>query len=147
LNATAAIIILIVWIAVSGSVAITHPSWLSDKNEFLKNFVNHELLAYLGVIVTITLASVANLFVSLLKIEEDRNSIIFKKTKRDLKHISIALILTLVVALPLVVLKPILPNFDWVQALLNSMAVWLVAFSMLLLADATLALFELDPRA
>jgi hypothetical protein len=139
--------VLITWFAISGSITITHPSWLSDDNSFLKNFVNHELLAYLGVIVTITLASVANLFVSLLRIEEDRSSAIFVKTKKDLKHISIALIYTLAMALPLVLIKPVLPDWDWVQALCNSVGVWLVLFSMLLLADTTLALFELDPRA
>ena len=146
MNPSLAVILLIVWVAASGSIIITHPSWLSDENDFLKNFVNHELLAYLGVIVTITLASVANLFVSLLKIEEDRSAVIFRKTKRDLKHISIALICTLATALPLVVLKPVLPEVEWLQALFNSLGIWLVIFSMLLLADATLALFELDPR-
>jgi hypothetical protein len=44
-----------------GALSFCHSSWLSDDNTFLKNFVNQELLAVLGVIVTITLASAASL--------------------------------------------------------------------------------------
>ena len=50
--------------------AIYNPSYLSDKNEFMHHFVNHELLALLGIIMTITLASAASLHLEFNKIEE-----------------------------------------------------------------------------
>ena len=55
-----------VWIILSLAV----PWVLADTNPFLKGFVNHKLLSVLGVIVTITFASAANLHIELNKIEE-----------------------------------------------------------------------------
>jgi hypothetical protein len=50
--------------------AVAQPSLLADSNGFLLNFVNQELLAILGIIMTITLASAASLHLEFNKIEE-----------------------------------------------------------------------------
>lgn len=56
-----AICTLIAALAVVLVCTVYNPSYLSDQNEFLHHFVNHELLALLGIIMTITLASAASL--------------------------------------------------------------------------------------
>ena len=57
---------LICAVAVVAICAIYNPSILSDQNKFTREFVGHELLGLLGIILTITLASAANLLFSLL---------------------------------------------------------------------------------
>lgn len=138
---------LIVWIAISGSLILTVPGLLSDQNAFLKSFVTHELLGFLGVVVTITLASVANLYVNLLRIEDERDSSLFPKTKRDLRDTSVWLMVTLGAALPLVWIKAMCPHWPRLEATFNAVALGLVIFSLLLLIDGTLALFALDKRS
>jgi hypothetical protein len=147
LNPTAAILVLIGWFAISGALIITAPGLLSDQNGFLKNFVTHKLLGFLGVVVTITLASVANLFVNLLRIEDERDRSPFPKTKRDLRDTSIWLLVTLGAALPLVWIKAMCPPWPRLEATFNAAALGLVIFSILLLIDGTLALFALDKRS
>jgi hypothetical protein len=69
-NKTVGNVTLIVYVAVAICVASTQPHWVDDSNPFLKNFVNHELLNLLGVILAITLASVVNIHFEFNKIEE-----------------------------------------------------------------------------
>ena len=66
-----------VWIILSLAV----PWVLADTNAFLKGFVNPKLLSLLGVIVTITLASAANLHIELNKIEEAAGKSAFVNTR------------------------------------------------------------------
>ena len=59
---------------------------LSYANPFLKGFVNPKLLSFLGVIVTITLASAANLHIELNKIEEAAGKSAFVNTRVSIKR-------------------------------------------------------------
>lgn len=63
-------IILLCFAAASVAVISSHPEWVGDNNSFLKNFVNHEFLNLLGVILAITLASVAQIHFQFNQIEE-----------------------------------------------------------------------------
>ncbi|MEN2979666.1 hypothetical protein P7L78_22490 [Tistrella bauzanensis] len=93
------------------SIAIVHPYWLSDEgNVFFRNFVNHEILAFLGFVVTISLASSYNLLVELDKYENDRRDRFFK-TRLSLKRTCYTLIIILGVSLFLVAIKS-LANFE-----------------------------------
>lgn len=63
---------------VISATVICMPHWLSD-NDFLKGFVNHEVLALMAVILTVTLASVANIHMAL-------NRIVIRRFNSD-KHL------------------------------------------------------------
>ena len=54
------ILVVIVAVAVAATLSLFFPTLLAD-NEFLKGFINHEIMAFLVVIMTITFASVANI--------------------------------------------------------------------------------------
>ena len=65
-----AYVLLTVFAAAGLVVVAARPEWASDQNSFLRNFVTHEFLSLLGVILAITLASVANIHLEFNKIEE-----------------------------------------------------------------------------
>lgn len=129
------------WIGLSAAA----PWVLSDKNTFLLGFVNHEFLGFMGVIVTITMASVANLHIELNKLEERVERAIFTKTKRSLKDSARALIVMLSLAVVIVVAKPLMNEGERSQALINGAALLIIIFSIMTLVDLTKAALSLEP--
>ena len=63
--------ILIFFAVLFGSIVVCEPQWLSS-NAFLNSFVSHEILALKAVILTVTLASVANIHLALNRIVVNR---------------------------------------------------------------------------
>lgn len=131
----------VVWIVLSCVV----PDVLSDKNTFLKGFVTHELLGFLGVIVTITLASAANLHLKLNELEEKVQKQVFSKTRSMVKKSAYWLIGMLLIALLLVVIKPVVANSNTVESIFNGAALLVVFFNILVLIDLTQSAFSLEP--
>jgi hypothetical protein len=128
-------------------ITLAAPWALGDnKNLFLKNFVNHEMLSFLGVVVTITLASSASLHIELNKLEESAGSRIFLKTRRRIHLSAYALIWALVVAVCLVTVKPMLGDTDTATSFANGAAMIIILFNILVLADITKTTFSLEPN-
>lgn len=146
MNSTIAIVVLILWAAISLSASAFLPFIFSDKNAFLKGFVTHEFVSFMGVLVTITLASAANLYVELNKLEARRSGLVFDESKQHVRDSAYALIGSLIVSLVIVVSKP------WVglglhgQSLVNCFALGVIVFAVMILIDLTQAAFDLDPK-
>lgn len=122
------------------------PSLLSDQNEFLEGFVNHEFLNILGVIVTITLASSANLHLTLNQIEErHQTKNAFLETRGGVRSAAYALIVLFVVALLLVVAKPLLATAEWSETIFNGSALLVIVWNVLILIALMEAVFGLRP--
>ncbi|MFG1277883.1 hypothetical protein [Xanthobacter autotrophicus] len=136
---------LITWFVVAIAITTQAPNLLSDSNDFLKNFVNHEFLNFMGVLVTITLASCANLFVSLHRLEAKFGKDTLKSTKKDVKDSSFFLIYLLLISLVTVIVKPLLPATDFVMCAVNSFAIGCVLMAAFALFDITDAAFEIAP--
>jgi hypothetical protein len=131
------------WIILS----LCSPSALSDKNTFLKGFVNHELLSFLGVLVTITLASAANLHLTLNRLEENVGARVFTATRSAVKRSAYWLIGTLPLTLAIVVAKPMLIGGGQAttESLVNGAGLLAILFSVLILIDLTDAAFSIGP--
>lgn len=125
-----------------GIASCTYPEWLSDKNDFLKGFLNHELLAVLGVIVTITLASAANLHLEFNRLE-DKFGESFNEARAATKAYAYFLIVLFVTALMLVVLKPIVAETEFWQSIFNGAGILIIALNVLSLLDLTSAVFAI----
>jgi hypothetical protein len=97
-------------------ISVCAPWVLSDKNTFLLNFINQELLAFLGITVTITLASGATLFLELNKLEEKISQPAFRKSKNCIKKSCYSLILLLFFSVCIVTIKPLTPPSDIFRA-------------------------------
>jgi hypothetical protein len=138
---------MIAWTAIWLVIVVAAPWMLSDSNRFLSGFLDHEFLGFMGLIVTITLASSANLFIELNKFEDRLDLVVFPQTKRDVKAAAFCLIGALVCSVVIAVVKPLVINGERSQATANGIALTLIIFSILILIDLTQAAFNLDPSA
>ena len=127
-------------------VSCSSPFWLSDSgNPLLKDFVEHQMLAVLGVIVTITLASAASLHLELNSLEEATGEG-FPEARAATKGYAYLLIGLFASALALVVLKPVFAT-DWAwEARFNGTALIIVVLNGMALADLTMAVFSIPAR-
>lgn len=125
--------------------AICKPAYLSDQNDFLRNFVNHELLALLGIIMTITLASAAQLHLEFNKFEERAGKRFLTKTRQGVMHGAFGLIFGFLLAVALVILKPLLPHSEPAVAIANGLALIILLFNVLILLDLTQLAFAIKP--
>lgn len=141
-----AVLGLIALVIALATISTVQACWLSDDgNMFLKNFVNHELLSFLGVIVTITLASAANLHLEFNRLE-DRTKESFPEARGAVKAYALMLMVLFAIAFALVILKPLLGTSITGSAGFNSAAIVIVALNMLSLADLTLTVFRIPPN-
>lgn len=126
------------------SVCVAMPSVLSDTgNSFLKGFVNQELLATLGVIVSITLVSAGGLHIELGKVATCL-SINLDRERQAVRYSAYLLIGLLVCALVLVVLKPVLAVTERQTAFANGFGVFLLVWAIAVLYDLTRAAFSIN---
>jgi hypothetical protein len=131
------------WILLS----LLSPWVLSDKNTFLFNFISQGgFLSFLGVVVTITLASTANLHLELNKLEEKINKRIFNNTRLAVKKSAYSLIGMLLVAIFLSSVKSLVCNSEISEAFLNGACILIVLFNILVLIDLTQTAFCLEPN-
>lgn len=147
MNRTIAICTLIGWAALYTALVAAAPWTISDANSFLKGFVNEEFLGFMGVVVTITLASAANLYIELNKLEDKLDEAAFQKSKGDVRDSAYALVSTLVASVGLVIVKPLLVCGDRSAAFINGLAITILIVAIMVMIDLTQAAFNLDPRA
>jgi uncharacterized protein YacL len=141
-----AICSLIATVAVVLICAIYNPSYLSDQNTFMHHFVNQELLALLGIIMTITLASAASLHLEFNKIEEKFQKRGLTNTRRGVMQGAYGLIFGFLLAVVLVVFKPLLPHSEGAEAIVNGLALVVLLFNVLILLDLTQLAFSIKPH-
>lgn len=135
--------ILISALAVVVACAVAMPQVLSNGNQFLNGFVNHELLAILGIIMTITLASAASLHLEFNKIEERYKKEGLRETRRGVKQGAYCLIVLFLVAVVLVVVRPLAAGTPAVEALFNGTALILLLWNVLVLIELTQLAFSI----
>jgi hypothetical protein len=117
---------------------------LSDDNKFFGEFVSHEFLSFISVVVTITLASAANIHIELNRIEEKIQKKIFINVRASLKKSAYYLVFILMASVFLVALKPVLAENDiFIHSIFNSFAIFLILFCTLTLLDITSAAFSI----
>lgn len=143
-----AISILIACATIVVVIALVMPTILSDDgNYFLKNFVNHEFLAILAVILAISLGSAAQLHLTFNKIEEDYGERGALNNARRSVHTSAYWLVGLfVAAVFLVVIKPLLAKAPWSQALFNGGALVIMILFVMELVDLLKTTFAVEPK-
>ena len=125
---------------------VMRPDLLSDHNEFLAHFVNQELLALLVIIMTITLASAANLHLEFNKIEERYKKRGLTKTRHGVRQGAYFLIWLVSFSIVIVVLKPILADGAALQSAFNGAALVVLLWNVLILVELTQLAFSIQPE-
>lgn len=132
-----------VYCLVSVITAMLFPWALSDKNKFLEQFMNHEFLNFMGVVVTITLASTTNIHIALRRKEEAAGEEFLKGTRDKVKKSAFSLIWAMFFSVVLLVVKPLLPTVDEVSALTNAAGLGIILWGILIILDITKLAFKL----
>lgn len=126
-------------------LSFCNPSILSDENGFLSDFVNHQFLNFMGIIVTITLASTANIHINLVRMEKENEGLDLDKTRAAVRRSALSLVWILLLSVVVVVLaKPLLPPLETYQALMNTFALAIILWGVLVLYDITKLAFKLE---
>ena len=125
-------------------MVFSYPSTISDKNDFLKNFVNHEFLSLLGVMTTINLGSVANLQFSLNKLQSYFGKD-FPNTRKTLKRSAYSLLFIMLISFLVVIIKPNFLKYEYAQAIFNSLAIMFFLCSLSVTFDITKASLMIPP--
>jgi uncharacterized membrane protein len=121
------------------------PEILSDDNKFLAGFVNQEFLAIAGVMLSITLASAAQIHLKLNEIEEKHGRVFLVRTRANVRSGAYFLIMLFLVGVLLVVAKPIIADRSWVQSAFNGAALFVLLWMTLVLTALTRLIFAIKP--
>lgn len=122
------------------SFSFFEPFYLSDKNKFLKDFVNHEFLAILGFIVALTLNFSGNIYFELNRLE-DKTGQPFIRARSAIRKSSVSLLVAFGVAGILVITKPMLLEKLIYSAIANTLAILIVFFNLAVLYDLSNTVF------
>lgn len=126
-------------------VSLEKPDLLSDRNKFLAAFVGVELLSFMGVIVSITIASIANIYLKLGELEHSTGRV-FSRTKLALRRSAVSLLWALLAAFFLVTFKGLGFESSRIVALINSAAILIVYFGFSILRDVTRTAMKVPSR-
>ena len=149
MNRTIGYVTLLAMATLCTIIAVVKPSLLNDQNSFLKNFVNHEFINVLGIILAITLASTAQIHLAFNRIEERHNTPgALKNSRANLRKSSYWLIGLFIGGAVLVVLKPVATDATTptAEALFNSGALFILLWQALILLVLTQLVFMIEPE-
>jgi hypothetical protein len=128
------------------TLAASAPNVLSDDgNLFLKNAINQEMLAILGVILAITLASAGQLHLTMNQIEERQGEAFLSKTRANVHRTARWLIGLFCIEVGIVLVKPLIAKADWSQTIVNGFAIVVVLWTVLMLVSLTNLVFAIQP--
>lgn len=117
---------------------------LTDKNEFLNNFVGVEMLGFLGVILTLGIGMSAQLIVSVKRMRDRLSEEALSGLVAEIRDTAKKLVLAYFTALMLMLFKSLTEDYSLTQAVTNSAAILIIVFFFLALSDIVLSLFDVE---
>ena len=128
------------------SATVFKPDVLSDSNKFLADFVNQNILAILGVVLTITLASAAQIHLALNEVENKAKKVIFTKTRSGVHSSSYWLIGLFFLSILVALVKPyFMASIPW-QSFFNGAALFILFWMVLIMASLMRLVFAIKPN-
>lgn len=127
------------------ALTFLRPALLSDGNTFLAGFVNQNILGILGVILTITLASAAQIHLALNDVETRRGRLFLHKTRAGVRVAAYWLIWQFLAAVVVVLIKPYFLSLEG-QSFFNCAALFILFWMVLIMASLMQLVFALKPH-
>jgi hypothetical protein len=133
------IVYITLFIAISGVlvvISVCQPTVLS-KNEFLRGFVNQEVLSIMAVIMTISITSIATIHIWFNELEDKHGKKVFGAARREINQAAFYFIGLFVAQLVCLIVRslPIFSSSDISISLFNSLSLLLLLLSVLTLLD------------
>lgn len=141
--------------AVSIALIAARPDWVGDSNGFLKNFVNHEFVNVLGVILAITLASVAQIHLEFNRIEEvHKIKDALERSRSELRSTAYWLVVLFIAGVAVVTIKPIAtgsvtagaPAVPTTEGFFNMLSLFILLWHVLMLVSLLQTVFAIEPE-
>lgn len=128
-------------------LTIVHPTILA-KNQFLDSFVSHEILALLIIILTITLASVGNIHLTISRLtarfnNKSEGELAATSARAELNSSAWSLLWSFVVCVSILLIKGSFTKIDHIVSIANGFALIILAFNMMVLHDIYTTIFDL----
>lgn len=128
------------------AVAICQPQYLSDSNKFLSKFIGEQIISVLGVILAINFASLAQLHLSLNKLEEENSRETFQKARSEIKSASRYMISLFAVSGIVLVIKGAACAGEKCQAVFNALELFILCMFVAIMIDIVESVFDLPPN-
>jgi hypothetical protein len=106
---TICLVIIIVLSGVVVSISVCAPDTLAE-NEFLKSFINQEILNILAVIMTISITSIATIHIWFNELEDKHEKKVFRPARREINQNAFFLLWCFVVELILLIVRSFFMN-------------------------------------
>ena len=124
-------------------LSVRNPIFLVE-NQFLKNFINHELLNILAVIATVTAASAANIHFAFNRLEETIGKPgDFKDARKEIYYGVYLLIGLLLAAIVILIIRSFAIDNIYIVSLLNGTGLIFLLINILVLIDVTSTVFSI----
>jgi hypothetical protein len=120
------------------------PAVLSDENEFLAGFLDTDFLTVLGFMISISLASAVNIHFKLIDYTEKSGKPL-PGTMAAIRKSCISLVLVFILALVLVILKPVFACSKTTQGFFNSFAIAVLYFNISVMYDLLNTALKIPP--
>lgn len=134
--------IVLAGVVISMSVCAPH---ILVKNEFLHGFVNHEVLAIMAVIMTISIASIATIHIWFNELESKHGKRVFGNARKEINQSAFIMIWLFVGQTLLLVVRSLFLENDVAISLFNGGAVLLLLASVITLLDVMGTVKSLTP--
>jgi hypothetical protein len=130
------LIAMIVLAGVFVAMSVCMPKILAD-NEFLKGFINQEVLSIMAVIMTISIASIATIHIWFNELEDKHQKKVFGSARREINQAAFYFIGLFVAQLVCLITRslPLFHGSDVALSLFNGGSVLLLLCSVLTLID------------
>lgn len=134
------IVVLVGAMAFLGSLVACRPEWL-HANAFLKNFISHELVSLLAVVLTVTLASVANIHLAINRIvarylsHNAEQKAVAEAIKSEIKGNAWVIFYSFIAAIVILFIKGLNESDLLVVAICNAAMLWILLLNLLCILD------------
>jgi hypothetical protein len=138
------LITMIVFAGVVLSVSVCAPAVLAD-NEFLKGFINHEILSILAVIMTISIATIGTIHIWFNELEAKHEKKVFMRARNEINQNAGLFIILFLAELGILVVRGYFSGNQVAISLFNGFSLLVLLCSVLTLADVIRVVRALTP--
>jgi hypothetical protein len=136
--------LLIVLAGLFTGISVCRPNVLAE-NDFVKNFVTHDALNIMSVIMTIGIASIATIHIWFNELEAKHDAKVFGAARREINHDAFFMVWLFVGELALLIIRSYFEGNGTAISLFNSGALVIFLCSVLTLIDIMYVVRALTP--
>ena len=138
-------VIILIVAGILAYVTLCRPVIIAE-NQFLDNFINHELLNILAIIMTVTAASAANIHLVFNRAEEAiKEQGYFDGARKEINHNVFFLIGTFIATVLILIVRSHFLDSVTLESCFNSLCLIFLLINILALIDTTRTVFAITP--